>query len=33
MTGIDAMKQGVSPVVRGHPGSVGVGDLIVDPGE
>jgi hypothetical protein len=30
---MDTMKQGVALVVRGHPGSVGIGDLIIDPGE
>lgn len=33
LTGIDAMKQGKSSMVCGYPDSVGVGDLIIDPGE
>jgi hypothetical protein len=33
LTGIDSVKQCVSWMVRGHPGPVGVGDLVVNPGE
>lgn len=31
--GVDAVQQCVSLVVGRYPGSVGVGDLVIDPGE
>lgn len=31
--GVDTMEEGLSLVVCGYPGTIGVRDLIVDPGE
>jgi hypothetical protein len=33
LTGVDTMEQGMSWMVCGYPGSIGVSDPIVDPGE
>lgn len=33
MAGVDAVEEGLSWVVVGDPGAVGVGDLVVGPGE